>query len=235
MSADMGECSKCKSDIRTDAERCPECGFEPGPGMLGGLIMWVSGGLATLFLTIAVVVIVLVADGFPLLDGLLGFALFGGIGAVFAGIVYAGYSEIKRGPTDPPTGTGMLETVESWDGKAAGEAAGERINSLGPAIAAALPPWTWTAMVLFGVVLQLSLWVAVAQESEIGMSIGILGGLFVPFVAIATDTHRIKWASSEYSPRWWFWTLPGILPMFGWIFGLAWLARKRQKIGSFIG
>jgi hypothetical protein len=142
--------------------------------MLGGLIMWVSGGLATLFLTIAVVVIVLVADGFPLLDGLLGFALFGGIGAVFAGIVYAGYSEIKRGPTDPPTGTGMLETVESWDGKAAGEAAGERINSLGPAIAAALPPWTWTAMVLFGVVLQLSLWVAVAQESEIGMSIGIL-------------------------------------------------------------
>lgn len=235
MSTDTGECNKCKSVIRTDADRCPECGFEPGPGILGGIVMWVSGMLATLFLTIAVVVIALITDGFPLLDGFLGFVLFGGIGAVFAGIVYAGFSEIRRGPTDPPMGTGMLETVESWDGEAAGEAAAERINSLGPAIAAALPPWTWTVSILLGVVLQLSLWVAVEQESEIGMSIGLLGGLIVSFVAIATDTHRIKWASSEYSPRWWFWAIPGMLPLFGWIFGLAWLARKRHKTGSFIG
>jgi len=230
---DTGTCTKCMSDIPVEADRCPECGFEPGPGVLGGIFMWISGMLASVCLTIALVSIFIIFTGFPVVGGLTVAAFTGGIGAFFGAIVYAGYRSGQRGATDPPTGSGMQETVESWDGEEIGEAAGERINALGPAMVAALPVWSWTVGVLLGVVLHLSLWVATLQESEIGIGVGLLGGLIVSFAAVVGDTHRVKW-STDYSPRWWFWAIPAAVPLFGWIFGLAWLARKRQKTGSVV-
>lgn len=226
-------CQKCTREISVEADRCPECSYEPGPGILGGIVMWVSGMTASVFVTIALVTLLVIATGFPIIDGLIVFAVTGGIGAVLLGIVYAGIKNKGRGPTDPPVGTEMNETVESWDGEAAGEAAAERINNLGPAIVAALPAWTWTAGVSLGVMLHLSLWVATAQDSEIGMGVGLLGGMIVSLAAVAADTHRVKW-SKKYSPRWWFWTFPAVVPLFGWIFGLTWLLRKRQKTGTVI-
>ena len=139
---DTGTCTKCMSDIPVEADRCPECGFEPGPGVLGGIVMWVSGMLSSVFLTIALVSLIVIATGFPILDGLIVVAFTGSIGAVFGGIVYAGYKGGQRGPTDPPVGSDIEDTVESSDGEAAGRAAGERINNVGPALVAALPSWT---------------------------------------------------------------------------------------------
>jgi len=202
--------------------------------------MWVSGMIASVFVTIALVSLLIIFTGFPVVDGLIVFAFTGSIGAFFGAIVYAGIAAGRRKPTDPPIGTGIQETTESWDGEAAGEAAAERINNLGPAIIAALPAWTWTAGVLFGIVLHWLLWAAALQDSEIGVSIGLLGGIIVSFIAVVADTHRLKWTAADsdngdgYSPRWWFWTILAVLPLFGWIFGLLWLARKRQKIGSIV-
>jgi hypothetical protein len=230
---DTAPCRKCTTDIPTAADRCPQCGHEPGPGILAGIVMWVSGMLASVFLTIAVVSLFIIATGFPILDGLTVAAFTGGIGAFFGSIVYSGYRSGQRGPTDPPVGSDIEDTVESWDGEAAGEAAADRINSLGPAVVEALPAWMWTAGVLLGIALHLSLWVATLQESEIGMGVGLLGGMIVSFVAIVSDTHRVKW-TTEYAPRWWLWTVPAMIPLFGWIIGLAWLLRKRQKTGSVV-
>lgn len=240
----MGECVKCGSSIPVDTERCRECGYEPGAGalgaILGGVVMWIAFSTGMVFALIAVISLILIFDGFPVVDGLTVFLFTGGIGAVLLGIAYAGYAGFRagqrRGPTDPPTGErGDDKSIsESWqEGAERGDAIADKIGQLGPAIVAVLPGWAWTVGVLLGVVLHLLLWVVTGQESEIGMSVALLGGVSVSFAAIVADTFRVKW-KSDYFPRWWFWTFFGILPLFGWIFGLLWLARKRQKTGSVI-
>jgi hypothetical protein len=209
--------------------------------------MWVSGMLASVFLTIAIVSLIIIADGFPIIDGLIAAAFTGAIGAFFGGIVYAGYRSARARPadvstggdiegadsTDAPARPSIQDRIESWDGEAAGEEAAERINNVGPAVVAALPGWTWTAGVLLGIALHLSQWVVTGQDSEIGIGVALLGGIIVSFVSVVGDTHRVKW-STEYAPRWWFWTIPAMIPLFGWIFGLAWLIRKRLKTGSVV-
>ncbi|MDB2237579.1 hypothetical protein [Halorubrum ezzemoulense] len=234
MSAGTGECRKCKSEIREEAERCPECGYEPGPGILGGIVMWVSAMLASVFVTIALTSLIIIGTGFPIIDGLTVFVFTGSIGAGLLGIVYVGYKSSKQGPTGSPDGTSVQDRIESWDGEEAGEAAAKRINSIGPALIAALPTWTWTAGVIIGVVLHLSLWLATVEESEIGMGVSLIGGITVSVFAIVADTRQVKW-TTDYSPRSWFWAILGAIPLFGWIFGVMWLLRKRQKAGSFVG
>lgn len=234
---ELGECVKCASRIPTDADRCRECGYEPGPGILGGIVMWVSGMLASVFVTIALATLVVIFTGFPIVDGLIVFLFAGGIGAALLGIVYGGFRAGRRGPTDRPTHGERAEEetsiAESWqDGIERGDAFADRVGQLGPAIIAVLPSWTWTAGVLLGVVLHLALWVVTGQEGEIGMSVALLGGITVSFAAILGDTFRVKWRENDYSPRWWFWTILGMIPLFGWIFGLLWVGRKRQKTGS---
>jgi len=192
--------------------------------------MWASGMLASVFITIALVSLLIIATGFPIIDALTVFIFTGGVGAVFSGIVYAGYKGTQRKPTDPPLGEGESKNVsESWQrGSARGEEIADRFNSLGPAVVSALPSWTWTAGVLLGVVLHLSLWISTIEESQLGMGIGIIGGISVSFSALVADTHRTAW-TTEYNPRWWFWSLLGSIPLFGWLVGLLWLGRKRQK------
>lgn len=157
---EMGDCVKCASSIPVEAERCRECGYEPGPGILGGIVMWVSGMVGSVFVTIALTTVVVILDGFPVIDGLIVFLFTGGIGAVLLGIVYAGYRAGLRGPTDPPTDErGDDKTIsESWqEGAERGDAIADKIGQLGPAIVGILPSWTWTVGILLGIILHLSL------------------------------------------------------------------------------
>lgn len=55
--SDTGKCEKCASEILTEAERCPECGYEPGDlGILGGLgvglLVFINGLLVLLLVLI---------------------------------------------------------------------------------------------------------------------------------------------------------------------------------------
>jgi len=72
----------CGSEIPVAAERCPQCGYEPGPGILGGIVMWILFSNGFLFALIAIISVVLVFDGFPVLDALYVFAFTGFIAAV---------------------------------------------------------------------------------------------------------------------------------------------------------
>lgn len=46
--AETGKCGKCASDISTEAERCPECGYEPkNENSTGRSILMVIGLLLT--------------------------------------------------------------------------------------------------------------------------------------------------------------------------------------------
>jgi uncharacterized membrane protein len=39
--AGTNQCQKCGSQISSTAERCPACGYEPSPSILGVLFYWV--------------------------------------------------------------------------------------------------------------------------------------------------------------------------------------------------
>lgn len=232
---DTAPCTKCTSEIPVEAGRCPQCGYEPGPGLLGGIVMWVFFTIGMLFTLIASASIIVIFDGFSIIDALYVVAFTGAIAAFCFLVVYSGYMSSQRRPTDPPVGTEMQDTVESWDGEAAGEAIGKRINSLGPAIVAAVPAWTWTVGVVLGVILNFSVWLTTGLGNESAMMIGVIVGGLLSFFAILTDASRLNWADNDLDFRWWFYSILAFVPLIGWLFGLAWLLRKRQKTGSVIG
>ena len=49
-----GSCSKCESEISESVDRCPECGYEPGPSLLGKLFFWFVALPWTLFTVFAI-------------------------------------------------------------------------------------------------------------------------------------------------------------------------------------
>jgi ribosomal protein L40E len=95
-------CQKCDSEISVEADRCPECGYEPSPGILGGIIMWVAGGVGVLFGLTAIISLILIFDGLAVTTGLIGSVITGAIATVCFGLVYAGHHTRQRGPTEEP-------------------------------------------------------------------------------------------------------------------------------------
>lgn len=95
-------CQKCDSEISVEADRCPECGHEPSPGILGGIVMWIAGGIGVLFGLIAIISLILIFDGLAATTGLTVFVITGAMAAVCFGLVYAGYHTQQRGPTEAP-------------------------------------------------------------------------------------------------------------------------------------
>jgi ribosomal protein L40E len=95
-------CRKCDSEISVEADRCPECGYEPSPGILGGIIMWVAGGVGVLFGLTAIISLILIFDGLAVTTGLIGSVITGAIATVCFGLVYAGHHTRQRGPTEEP-------------------------------------------------------------------------------------------------------------------------------------
>ena len=99
---ETGSCEKCDSQISVEADRCPECGHEAGPGIIGGILMWVLGIVGAFSGTIALISIVLLFGEASLTTAIFGFVFFGAIAAVCLGFVYFGIKNSMRGPTDPP-------------------------------------------------------------------------------------------------------------------------------------
>jgi hypothetical protein len=212
--------------------------------------MWIAFSIGTLFALIAVVSIILVFDGFPLTDAFYVFAFTGAIAAVCFGIVYAGYSTAKRGPTDKAPGqdSESKSMSESWqEGAERGERIGEKLDAaiLWPFRAAqsviptvkvsspAFPSWAWTVGVVVGCLLSVSVWPTALAEKDAGMAIGIFGGGLALLVSVAMDARRLnRDPDSDFAFRWWAYALPSAVPLFGWVFGVLWLARKFQKTGS---
>lgn len=100
MSTETGACTKCASEISTGADRCPECGHEPGPGVLGQIFIFLAGMTGLLFSFLAFLPIILIFDGGSITDAVIGVVIFGGIATVCFGIVYAGYKSSEIKPTN---------------------------------------------------------------------------------------------------------------------------------------
>jgi hypothetical protein len=196
--------------------------------------MWVSGMIGSTFLVIALASLIIIADGFPVMQALTVAGFTGFIAAVFLGVVYAGYKGGQRGPTDAPLGSSSGESKgmsDSWqDGAERGERWAEQINAAYYAAVHSLPTWLWTVGVLLGVVLSFALWPATAAENETAMSITLIAGGGLLFLVIIVDTLRLNDAYDELNFRWWFWSILAFVPLIGWIFGLLWLWRRRSKV-----
>lgn len=230
-------CVKCTTEIPVEAKRCPQCGFEPNVGILGGIFIWIAFSVGMLFALIAVGSIVIIFTGFPVMGALYVAGFTGFISAVCFAIVRAGYRQSKRKATDQPKHeTRESKSIsESWEeGAERGERIANRINSIGPAVVHAVPAWTWSVGTVLGIILSLSLWYSTAIEDEAGMMIGILGGGLLLFFSIMIDAYRLNWADNDLQFRWWFYSVLAFVPLIGWLFGLLWLARKRQKTGSVV-
>lgn len=225
-------CVKCTTEIPVEAKRCPECGFEPNVGILGGIFMWIAFSVGTLFALIAIVSTAMIFTGFPVMDALYVTGFTGFIAAVCFAVVRAGYRQSKQKATDQPKHeTRESKSIsESWEeGAERGERIAERINSIGPAVVHAVPAWTWSAGTVLGIGLSLSLWYTALQENETGMMIGIVGGGLLLFFSILADSLRLNKHHDDLHFRWWFYSVLAFIPLIGWLFGVGWLLRKRQK------
>jgi len=85
MSGNTAPCEKCQSEIDRTADRCPQCGYEPGTGIGPAIVGALSVGAVLLFglLTAAALVAVVSTGDWSLLPGTFILALFAvGAGAV---------------------------------------------------------------------------------------------------------------------------------------------------------
>lgn len=202
------KCTKCYTEISTDAKKCPSCGYEPSD--LG------------YFPLIGYIIAILIS--------LTGAGIILGIGIVIGILaVEAKVSDAK--PTNFPNKVDDEEEDQktAWE---KGEERGEKVNQTVRIIVSEIPSWIISVSIVLGIILSLSIWFTVPLESELAMSISLIGGSTLLFFSILIDVHRVNWADDELEFRWWFYSVLSFVPLIGWLFGLGWLARKRQKTGS---
>lgn len=81
MSSETGRCAKCDSEISVNAERCPECGYEPDSGsILGGLAALILIPIAGFGILMLIIIPILLFSGGIGLET-------GGITMLFFGVV----------------------------------------------------------------------------------------------------------------------------------------------------
>jgi len=88
--SNTGRCSKCESEISIDAERCPECGYEPSKtGILNGIGMLIAIGILSLSGLITILGPILVVGGdLELSSAAIVSGIFGTIAVVSGFFIY---------------------------------------------------------------------------------------------------------------------------------------------------
>lgn len=166
----------------------------------------------------------------------LGLGLGGAITLIIGfGSLYIGQ---KRGIIEPESGEeaeiniseASTEIRESWhEGSERGDRA---VKGFYERIILGGPIWIWSVGVLFGSLLSFSVWISAGVESDAALGIGLIGGMLVLFLTVLLDIERTNRLHENLNFRWYAYVVPAVIPLIGWMFGLLWLARKRQKTGS---
>jgi RNA polymerase subunit RPABC4/transcription elongation factor Spt4 len=88
---ETGICEKCDSEISLEADKCPQCGYEPASsGILGGLLTWISMMVFGLFGLLTLIVwIVAFGTDFGFTDALYVTAFFLFVMLFPSGALYA--------------------------------------------------------------------------------------------------------------------------------------------------
>ena len=96
-----GECGKCASEISIEAERCPECGYEPSnSGLVTTLVDLISLGVFLFSGLIVVIMPILLFDGTDISTVVFGFAFFGFFALLSGGYFYSRYKKTQLTPVN---------------------------------------------------------------------------------------------------------------------------------------
>lgn len=85
---ETGRCNKCDSEISVNAERCPECGYEPGAGstlgtILGSIGILIGGPIVAFgVLMLVIIPILMIFEGFAVRSGIILMLFFGAMALI---------------------------------------------------------------------------------------------------------------------------------------------------------
>lgn len=98
---ETGTCEKCDSKISLEADKCPQCGYEPASsGILGGILTWISMMVFILFGGLTLIVwVVAIGTDFGFTDALYVTVFFLFIMAIPGGLLYAKFNQELKTPT----------------------------------------------------------------------------------------------------------------------------------------
>jgi len=98
---ETGTCEKCDSEISLEADKCPECGYEPASqGIIGSLLLTLSVGASILLAGLILIIwIVAIAGSFSITGAVTLTAFFGVILLIPLGIIYLGMKKEMNTPT----------------------------------------------------------------------------------------------------------------------------------------
>ena len=99
--SETGTCEKCASEIALEADRCPECGYEPASqGWISSILVGLSVGASILLGGLILIIwLVAIAGTLSITDALIATAFFGVILLMPLGIIYLGIKKELKTPT----------------------------------------------------------------------------------------------------------------------------------------
>ncbi|GGN26158.1 zinc ribbon domain-containing protein [Halarchaeum nitratireducens] len=98
---ETGPCEKCDSKISVEADKCPQCGYEPAAhGILGSIGIGLAAGASILLGGLILIIwIVVIGSSLSITDGLIATGFFGFILLLPLGILYATIQKEMKTPT----------------------------------------------------------------------------------------------------------------------------------------
>lgn len=101
MSDQTGQCDQCMSEIPIEAQRCPECGYQPDAGAMGTILAVIAFPVFVFSGFVAMISLILPFSGAELSTAVFGFVFFGLVAAASGGVLYLKFKQKDRTAADP--------------------------------------------------------------------------------------------------------------------------------------
>lgn len=99
-----GQCEKCRSEIPTQADRCPDCGHEPSSiGLLGKLLGIAAFAVFSFCILLLIIIPITLIDGLAISTAAITFGVFIIGAAISGGYLYGLYKKTQQKPIENPT------------------------------------------------------------------------------------------------------------------------------------
>ena len=242
MNDGTGSCKKCTTEIPLKAERCPQCGYEPGKPVLGP-IGTILGG------------ILLIGGVFQVLLGLFSLlTVFTGVppsSAIVGGLVFVGAGGIQSTianwlgkfgthyAAEQPDETTASDNSKSFrekfqEGQERGDRIGERIGEKYKKRIDKLSPWVFTSTIIAGVgfvfltfvIVGLDRGIAGVPPEDLFVLPLVMSIIILPF-AVMIDGARVN-RLYGVNHRQSVWGILSMIPFIGIFPALGWIWRRRK-------
>lgn len=238
MDEHSGDCKKCTTEIPLNAQRCPQCGYEPGKPVLGaiGKIIGALILIGAIFqMLLGVVSLLTIFSGVPISSSLLAGGIFLAAGIIQAGIAnwlgkfgtYYAAEQPGGKYTDEDSNSFKEDIQEGYEqGVAIRERRQKRVDQLSSGV--------FSSAIFAGIGLLLLSFIVVGTDVRIG-GVPTEDIFIIPFAismaiipsTVLSDLGRVnRLYNANY--RWWVWVVPAMIPFIGFIPAVVWIWRRRK-------